>query len=134
MDNFEAWYLNVFKSNLFEAHHIIPKNVLRDNANLQSILDWARNNGKTWGFGDIDNGIMLQKRRKNNLGEVVGDHANHPHYDEQIYQKIDDIIENNNGNMSDAYDDFVEFVNDLKQQINTEVVEGNLIINTITIP
>lgn len=36
--------------------------------------------------------------------------------------------------MSDAYDDFVEFVNDLKQQINTQVVEGNLIINTITIP
>lgn len=134
LNDFDAWYANVFKSELFEAHHIIPKNVLRDNANLQSILDWARNNGKSWDFGDIDNGIMLQKRRKNNIGEVVGDHANHPEYDRQIREKINQIYNENSGNLSDAYDDFIDFVNDLKQQINAEVVEGNQIINTITIP
>ena len=134
IDDFETWYSNVFKSNLFEAHHIIPKNVLRDNANLQNILDWARNNNKYWDFGDIDNGIMLQKRRKNISGEVVGDHANHPNYDTQITQKIDDIFNQSNGNMPDAFDDLIDFVDDLKLLLNTDVVEGSQIVNTITIP
>lgn len=134
LNDFDSWYANVFKSELFEAHHIIPKNVLRDNANLQNILDWARKNGKKWDFGEIENGIMLQKRRKNSLGEIVGDHANHPEYDRQIREKINRIYNESNGNMSDAFDDLDDFVKDLKQQINTEVVNGDKIINTITIP
>jgi hypothetical protein len=134
LDNFEFWYQNVFKSSLFEAHHIIPKNVLRDNLNLQNILDWARNNGENWDFGGIDNGIMLQKRKKNNLGEVVGDHANHPNYDDQITQKIDDIFLQNNGDLSSSFDDFVEFVESLKIQLNSDVIEGEFIVNTIIIP
>jgi hypothetical protein len=85
-------------------------------------------------WGDIDNGIMLQKRRKNSLGEVVGDHANHPQYDIQINQKINNIFNESSGNMSDAFDDVVDFVNDLKVQLNTDVVEGSQIVNTITIP
>lgn len=134
LDDFDNWYNNVFKSNLFEAHHVIPKNVLRDNPNLQSILDWARKNNKTWDFGDIDNGIMLQKRRKNNLGEVVGDHANHPSYDTDVSDKIDDIFNESNGNMSEAYDDFVDFVNDLKTELNLQVVEGDKIVNNLIVP
>jgi len=134
LDDFDTWYSNVFKSNLFEAHHIIPKNVLRDNGNFQSILDWARNNGKNWDFGNIDNGIMLQKRRKNSLGEVVGDHANHPKYDEYITKKIDDIFTDSNGNMSDAFDDLVDFVDDLKLELNSQVVEGDKIVNTLIVP
>ncbi|CAM4126065.1 AHH domain-containing protein [Zobellia nedashkovskayae] len=134
LDDFDNWHKNVFQSNLFEAHHIIPKNVLRDNANLQSILDWARKNNKTWDFGDLENGIMLQKRRKNSLGEVVGDHANHPAYDEGITNKIDEIFNESNGNMSDAFDDFIDFVNDLKVELNSQVVEGDKVVNSLIIP
>lgn len=103
-----------------------------DNENLQRIIDWARNNNKTWDFGGIDNGIMLQKRRKNNLGEVAGDHANHPQYDIQIRQKISEIV-TDNVNMYDTYDDFIDFVDDLKIQLKNEVVEGDQIVNTLTI-
>lgn len=134
LDDFETWYTSVFKSDLFEAHHMIPKNVLRDNLNLQQILNWAKSNNKIWDFGGIDNGIMLQKRKMNTVGEVVGDHANHPNYDIQISRKIDNIFAQNNGNMAEAFDDVLDFVNDLRDQLNRDVVDGNFIVNNLVIP
>lgn len=67
-------------------------------------------------------------------GEVVGDHANHPSYDRDISDRIDEIFNESNGNMSDAYDDFFGFVNDLKTELNSQVVEGDKIVNTLIVP
>ena len=131
LDNFDKWYSEVFKSNLFEAHHIIPKQVL-ENVNLKKILDWARKNNKSWDFGGLDNGIMLQKRKKNIRGEIVGDHANHPNYNTIINDKITNEIFDAS-DLEGSFKELIEFTNDLKRKINKDVIEGNSIVNDLII-
>jgi len=115
---------------LFEAHHIIPKNVLIENVKLQKLLDWAKANNKDFDFGGLDNGIMLQKRKKVN-GDMVGDHANHPRYDDQFQQIFDDMIDENN--FARSFDDFKDLTSSLKTQLTDKVVNGTNIVNDINI-
>jgi hypothetical protein len=68
------------------------------------------------------------------LGEVLGDHANHPRYDEQITARIDQIFAENNSVLKDSFDDLIVFVNNLKSQIKSDVIDGTFIVNTLIIP
>lgn len=131
LDNFDKWYSEVFQSNLFEAHHIIPKQVL-DNADLKKILDWARKNNKSWDFGGLNNGVMLQKIKKNISGEIVGDHANHPNYNTLINNKISNEIFDPS-DLEGSFKELMEFTNKLKQKLNQEVIEGENIVSNLII-
>lgn len=103
-----------------------------ENANLKKILDWARKNNKSWDFGGLDNGVMLQKRKKNISGEIVGDHANHPNYNAIINDKITNEIFDAS-DLEGSFKELIEFTNDLKRKINKDVIEGNSIVNDLII-
>jgi hypothetical protein len=109
-----------------------PSDRILDNPNLKKILDWARKNNKTWNFGGLDNGIMLQKRTRNIIGEIVGDHANHPNYNKLINEEIGRVIFNPT-DMEDSFDELIKFTNNLKDKINKEVINGGSIINDMNI-
>lgn len=88
---------------------------------------------KKWDFGDLDNGIMLQKRKKNIIGEVVGDHSNHPTYNTLIYKKIDETFLDSKGNLKDAFDELESLTKSLIDKLSKEVIEGDKIVNNINI-
>jgi hypothetical protein len=92
--NFEDWYASTFKKYdlgeplNFEAHHIIPIDVLEQNLELQELLFKFQDQ---FDFNSIDNGIPLPKK---SLRFDQAGHANHPKYDMAIRKQVDDIINN----------------------------------------
>ena len=76
---------------------------------------------------------MLQNRKANPSDEIVGDHASHPEYNRDVKKALLNIITKSEGNNQKAYNDIVNFVLDLKEQLELEVVKGNKIVNTLII-
>ncbi len=62
----------------YEAHHIIPVNLLEESRGLQ----FYYNNGGTLNFNSLENGMMLRKLSNG------GSHANHPQYSLFMNQMI----------------------------------------------
>jgi hypothetical protein len=132
--DFELWKRKVFnEGNNFQGHHLIPKNVMRDNSKLRELLEWAEHNDPDWDFGGLDNGIMLQTRRNNGAGEIVGDHANHKKYDRQIKPHLDEILINSDSRPAEAFNKFKDYVMCLKTLLKNEVADGDFIVNDIDI-
>jgi hypothetical protein len=128
--DFNAWYRDKFLNKLsdaapFQAHHLLPIDVLYTNKKLQDIIQWAEKNGRLneLNLNGLDNGIMLS----------IADHsAPHPNFSTQMFNKVVAIGEEA-VDSSKKFDNLKNLLNDVKQQIKTEVVQGSKKLNEITL-
>jgi hypothetical protein len=132
--NFNDWYTNTFKAYSageplnFEAHHVIPVNVLQKNRDLQDLLKWAKENGKSFDFNGIDNGIPLPKK---SIKFDQSGHANHPQYDNYIREHIEDIVSDNKASNNEKFTNTLDFISNTKDKLRTSVLLGNNDVNNI---
>ena len=69
----------------FEAHHIIPKDLLLDDR-MESLRKFLHRNKDKFDFNGPDNGVPVHKFNKQL--ETAGGHGNHPDYSKMIRDKI----------------------------------------------
>ncbi len=128
--NFEDWYENIFKNGYnvkpiseFQAHHVIPINILKNNKELQAILKWADDNGRLaeFDFNGIDNGIAVQRKK---LDLDQNGHARHDAYSNSISDRISSIHGQARGNMEEAFNNLLRLINDTKVRIKEDVLLG----------
>ena len=138
--NFDDWYNDIFLNKInrqpnaaFEAHHILPIDVLETNENLQKIIKWAKDNGKAneLRYNNIENGIMVAKKKINDVEVLVPGHANHPTYTNQIKVKLNGPDVFNPNNMQNSFDNLKDYIENIRQKIKTQVVEGDTNINDL---
>jgi hypothetical protein len=127
--NFEEWYTNTFKKydldepTNFEAHHVIPVNVLEGNKELQELLLKYQDR---FNFNSLDNGIPLQKKRI----DIVNGHATHPDYDKAMAKRVEDIM-NSPINDTNKFEEIQNLINNAKNKLETDVLLGNKDVNQI---
>ena len=119
---------DIFDSGLWEAHHIIPKNVLGQLPELQKLLYEAEKGNLKFDFAGLENAIMVQKK----LLGITNGHANHPHYDSEIIEVLTEILDGE-GIPSLKIMKINKFVKDVAMQIEDEVALGGKDINKITL-
>ena len=135
--DFDDWFKNNFskyeKGTLnFEAHHIIPIDVLKTNPDLQQLLfDLKKADPNfSFDFNGIDNGMMLQKK---SLKLDVNGHASHKKYSDAIDVKITEIItsKRNLNKPEKAFEEIQELIKNTKNKLEKEVLLGNKDVNDI---
>ena len=135
--DFDDWFKNNFskyeKGTLnFEAHHIIPIDVLKTNPDLQQLLfDLKKADPNfSFDFNGIDNGMMLQKK---SLKLDVNGHASHKKYSDAIDVKITEIItsKRNLNKPEKAFEEIQELIKKSKNRLEKEVLLGNKDVNDI---
>lgn len=135
--DFDDWFKNNFskyeKGALnFEAHHIIPIDVLKNNDKLQQLLfDLKKADPNfSFDFNGIDNGMMLQKK---SLKLDVNGHASHKKYSDAIDVKITEIItsKRNLNKPEKAFEEIQELIKKSKNRLEKEVLLGNKDVNDI---
>ena len=136
--DFETWYNNVFKKYdlgeplNFEAHHIIPIDVLKTNPYLQKLLfDLKKADPNfSFDFNGIDNGMMLQKK---SLKLDVNGHTSHKQYNFAIDKKVTEIItsKRNLNKPEKAFEEIQELIKKSKNRLEKEVLLGNKDVNDI---
>ena len=133
--DFDDWFKNNFskyeKGALnFEAHHIIPIDVLKTNPYLKKLLfDLKKADPNfSFDFNGIDNGMMLQKK---SLKLDVNGHTIHNDYSRKINKKITEIINDSNGNNMLAFDRIKKLIQKSKDKLEKEVLLGNKDVNDI---
>ena len=144
---FNHWYETEFKKEVskpavapFQSHHLIPENIVKDNADFKKFLEWEHTNNKNWNYAGEDNGLMLSTRNKNvNPEPFAGNHGNHPNYDDQVELRVKAITDNHlfGKNLpSDA--DFEAVLTEIKimnakikVQLREKVINGENIVNNI---
>ena len=114
----------------FEAHHIIPVNILKDNKELKELLFRLSKDHPelSFNFNEIDNGMMIQKKSIK-LDETG--HGNHPDYDRKINIKINSIMKNAEDDL-DAFNKIKKMVKDTKTTLKEDVLLGTKNVNDIT--
>ena len=132
----DDWFKNNFskyeKGTLnFEAHHIIPIDVLKTNPYLKKLLfDLKKADPNfSFDFNGIDNGMMLQKK---SLKLDVNGHTSHKKYNDAIDAKITEIINNANGDKMLAFDRIKKLIQKSKDILEKEVLLGTKDVNQIT--
>ena len=132
--DFDDWFKNNFskyeKGALnFEAHHIIPIDVLKTNPYLKKLLfDLKKADPNfSFNFNGIDNGIMLQKK---SLKLDINGHALHKKYSDTINKKITEII-NNSPTQKKAFEEIQGLIKKAKNKLEKEVLLGNKDVNDI---
>ena len=133
----DDWFKNNFskyeKGALnFEAHHIIPIDVLKTNPYLKKLLfDLKKADPNfSFDFNGIDNGMMLQKK---SLKLDVNGHASHKKYNDDIDAKITEIItsKRNLNKPKKAFEEVQELIKKAKNKLEKEVLLGNKDVNDI---
>lgn len=132
--DFEKWYKEVFlvtekNTPNFEAHHVIPVDVLKGNKEFKELLLWAEKEGIPFDFNGAENGIMLQRRSV--VLEEYG-HARHDDYNRAVDKKITQIISKNSNRPQKAVEEITSFIKEMKQKLKDDVVLGNKNVNDIT--
>jgi len=112
----------------YEAHHIIPVNMLDESIGLQ----FYYNNGGKLNFNTLENGMMIRKVSKK------GFHANHPTYSQLILQKIEtQYITINKSNLSPVEKvslmdkGLKNIIEETRELIIERSVKGNVKINKL---
>ena len=133
--DFDDWFKNNFskyeKGTLnFEAHHIIPIDVLKNNDKLQQLLfDLKKADPNfSFDFNGIDNGMMLQKK---SLKLDVNGHASHKKYSDAIDTKITEICSNKELSDIEKFDKIEYLIKNAKNKLEKEVLLGNKDVNDI---
>ncbi len=118
---------NVFIKD-YEAHHIIPKNLLEKSKGLQ----FYYNNGGTYRFNSIENGIMLKKVSKG------GYHAKHPNYTRFVLSEVEKINKSINSTKlsipaknSLFEKKLIKLKNNIKSQLIKDCINNNKKVNAI---
>lgn len=108
-----------------DAHHIIPKKLIKDNAVVQKAIDAG------FDFNGEINGIAVKKYRRATNNGV---HANHPNYTNQIKEKISEWAEANPDYTPTQAKEFLdELAKDVKEVIQKQSKEGSKKINDINL-
>lgn len=110
----------------FEAHHIIPNNVLKNDPILQDIILYANDN-HGFNFNSIENGIMIQKKDAY-VGTI---HTNHSRYDNIIKLKLENVKEAWKKNEELGYKKLKDLINETEDQLVTQVVNGQNTVNLL---
>ena len=135
--DFDDWFKNNFskyeKGTLnFEAHHIIPIDVLKNNDKLQQLLfDLKKADPNfSFDFNGIDNGMMLQKK---SLKLDVNGHTSHKQYNFAIDKKVTEIItsKRNLNKLEKAFEEIQGLIKKAKNKLEKEVLLGNKDVNDI---
>ncbi|WP_309607565.1 AHH domain-containing protein [Flavobacterium sp.] len=131
---FDDWFINTFKkfesSTLnFEAHHVIPADVLKNNPDLKELLFELRKTDSNFNFdfNGIDNGMMIQK--KSNALQING-HTVHNDYNREISKKISELIQNA-ATKEKAFEKVKKLISDTKNKLKQEVLLGTKNVNEI---
>jgi hypothetical protein len=101
----------------FNAHHILPVNMLYNNSVCMEIMEWAVNAGKTDFFHDIDNLMFLR-----NINHTAGT------YGHNVYDKIFAAHLNSLQNLvdadkhADAYRRMTDMVSQYKSHIANSLI------------
>ncbi|MDR1526048.1 MAG: AHH domain-containing protein, partial [Dysgonamonadaceae bacterium] len=135
--DFEDWFTNTFKkyesgTPNFEAHHVIPVDVLKDNPYLKELLFNLQKNNPDFkfDFNGLDNGIMVPKK---SISLDINGHAKHNDYSYAIDKKITEIINEAQGNDLIALQNIEKLVQDAKNTLKNEVLLGTKNVNDIVI-
>ena len=133
--DFDDWFKNNFskyeKGTLnFEAHHIIPIDVLKNNDKLQQLLfDLKKADPNfSFDFNGIDNGMMLQKK---SLKLDVNGHTSHKQYNFAIDKKVTEICSNKELSDIEKFKEIQELIKKSKNRLEKEVLLGNKDVNDI---
>ncbi|MFK8271316.1 AHH domain-containing protein [Capnocytophaga stomatis] len=133
--DFDDWFKNTFakyESNTlnFEAHHIIPIDVLKTNSDLKQLLFDLKKADPNFNFdfNGIENGMMIQKK---SLKLDVNGHASHNDYNREIGKKISEIINNVNGDNELAFKQIQRLIKNTKNKLEQEVLLGTKNVNDI---
>jgi len=103
----------------YQAHHVIPVNVIKDSENLQELLAHVQKRGLNFEFNNFDNLIFLHK--ENHLGP-------HGEYDKQIIKIVDNISIRN---LDKAVTNFKKEISEIKNKFTTKVIGHKIKINDI---
>ena len=134
---FKDWLEKTFKHEKgtlnFEAHHVIPVDVLTTNPELKNLIFELQKSDLNFKFdyNGIENGMMLQK--KSNALEING-HTSHKKYNEAISKKISEIINKYPKNISgfkNAFDEIEDLIQTAKQKLKNDVLLGTKDVNDI---
>ncbi|GIZ16110.1 AHH domain-containing protein [Capnocytophaga catalasegens] len=135
--DFEDWFKNTFakyENNTlnFEAHHIIPIDVLKSNDKLQKLLFDLKKADPNFNFdfNGIENGMMIQKK---SLKLDINGHTIHNDYNREISKKISEIITlpRNVNKPQRAFDEIKELIQETKDKLEKEVLLGTKNVNDI---
>lgn len=118
----------------YEAHHILPKDLIVNNAAMQFYLTYYKGNNLLK-FNDLENGIML-KKYSSSLGEGKGVHASHENYTSAIRKYLQDTFDNL-GEMTDEdkanslHNKILSLVSGLKTVIKDLCINGGEKVNAL---
>ena len=133
--DFDDWFKNNFskyeKGTLnFEAHHIIPIDVLKNNDKLQQLLfDLKKADPNfSFDFNGIDNGMMLQKK---SLKLDVNGHTSHKQYNFAIDKKVTEICSSKKLSDIEKFEKIEDLIKNAKNKLEKEVLLGNKDVNDI---
>jgi hypothetical protein len=134
-NEFDDWFENTFKkyesgTPNFEAHHVIPVNVLETNKELQDLLFELKQANPDFDldfFNKVDNGIMVQKR---SVVFDINGHTVHKKYNDAIEIKITEIIQKT-PSQEKAFDEIKALIENTKETLRKEVLLGNKNVNDI---
>ncbi|AEK24509.1 AHH domain-containing protein [Capnocytophaga canimorsus] len=133
--DFESWYENIFEKHAydrlsFEAHHIIPIDVLKTNKELKKLLFDLKKADPNFNFdfNGIDNGMMIQKK---SLKLDISGHTSHKDYNDAISEKITEICNETDLNNLEKFEEIQELIKNTKTKLEQEVLLGNKDVNDI---
>jgi hypothetical protein len=133
--DFEDWFKNTFvkyEGNTlnFEAHHVIPIDVLKTNPDLQKLLFDLKKADPNFNFdfNNIENGMMIQKK---NLKLDVNGHTVHNKYNDAISNKITAIISEAGGDNQVAIKKIEKLIKNTKEKLKTDVLLGDKNVDDI---
>ena len=133
---FEGKYALYYKGKMrelsFEAHHIVPKELLLD-PDLRELHIFVKNNKDKFDFNGLDNGIPVHKYSKE--FKDLGGHGNHPDYSKLTKKRIEEIRENSfiDGDFNQKIFEAKLFkhINDTRNDIVKQVIEESKKINNL---
>lgn len=108
----------IFNGTDFNAHHIIPVNLLYNSEVCKEIIEWAAKQvpPKDFKFHDMDNLIFL--RDVNHTGDAFG----HGKYDELLSLDIKKLKEVFDVNPEKAYNQYIDLVDEYKGRIVMDLI------------
>lgn len=128
--DFESWFNGTDGIAKFEAHHVIPIDVLESNPYLKDFLYNLQKNNPDFkfDFNSIDNGIMVQK--KSVVLDING-HAKHNEYSLAIDKKISEICGSTSIDDIGKFEEIQDLIQRTKEILKTEVLLGTKNVNEI---
>jgi hypothetical protein len=129
---YALYYNGKMREITFEAHHIVPKELLLD-PDLRELHIFVKNNTNKFDFNGLDNGIPIHKYSKE--FKELGGHGNHKEYNRLTKKKILDIKEKSRINKKYNQDLFeknlLKHINDTREDITKQVIDESKKVNDL---